>query len=52
MVKAVPAVLNKRGFEVPAEVRERVVACADPAVLEVWFDRAFEVSKASDIFAD
>ncbi|MFB8002840.1 hypothetical protein [Nocardia sp. NPDC056000] len=50
--KAVLGVLVKRGLDVPAEIRAQVLASADLAALQTWFDRAFEVSKAGDIFAE
>lgn len=43
-------VLDKRGLIVGDEIRERVLGCQDSALVRVWFDRAFEVERAEDIF--
>ena len=44
------AFLEARGLEVPAEVRERVLACADLAELDGWIRRAAVVSEARELF--
>ena len=43
-------VLDARGVALSAEDRERVEACVDPDLLEVWFDRALSITSASDLF--
>lgn len=50
--EAVIGVLRKREIKVPQDVIDRVAGCSDTEVLETWFDRAFEVTKAADIFGE
>ncbi|KYF63758.1 hypothetical protein BE11_18560 [Sorangium cellulosum] len=45
------AVLEARGLEVPAEVRERVLASTDIAELDRWIRRAASVGDARELFA-
>ncbi|HSO00233.1 MAG TPA: hypothetical protein VLS89_18200 [Candidatus Nanopelagicales bacterium] len=47
---AVISVLQARGLEVPAEVRERVLASTDLAELDGWICRAAVVSETSQLF--
>jgi len=48
---ALLAVLEARGLEVSAEVRERIIGCTDPEVLESWVRRAVIVDRAEELFA-
>ncbi len=48
---AVLTVLEARGLEVPAEVRERVLASTDIAELDRWVRRAAVVSDARELLA-
>ncbi|WP_437797616.1 hypothetical protein [Sorangium sp. So ce693] len=50
-VQAVLAVLEARGLEVPAEVRERVVASTDLAELDRWIRRAASAGDARELLA-
>ena len=43
-------VLEARGLEVPADVRERVLASTDQAELDRWIRRAAVVSDARQLF--
>ena len=43
--------LEARGLEVPADVRERVLASTDLAELDRWIRRAAVVSEARELFA-
>jgi hypothetical protein len=43
------AFLEARGLEIPAEVRERVLASTDLAELDRWIRRATVVSDASEL---
>lgn len=43
--------LEKRGIDVPEDVRERVGSCSDLDTLTLWFDRALTVSVAEELFA-
>ncbi|WP_437642649.1 hypothetical protein [Sorangium sp. So ce854] len=45
------AVLEARGLEIPAEVRERVLASTDLAELDRWIRRAASVGDARELFA-
>jgi flagellar biosynthesis/type III secretory pathway protein FliH len=43
-------VLSARGLQVPADIRERVLACADTSQLETWGDRAATAATIDDVF--
>jgi hypothetical protein len=45
-------VLAARGFEVPADIRDRVTACTDTSQLDSWADRAATASSLGDVFRD
>ncbi|AGP33932.1 hypothetical protein SCE1572_05155 [Sorangium cellulosum So0157-2] len=49
--QAVLAVLETRGLEIPAEVRERVLASTDLAELDRWIRRAAVVGEARELLA-
>lgn len=53
MMKAEEAisVLEARGLEVPADVRDRVLGTTDLAKLDLWIRRAAVVSEARELFA-
>ena len=42
--------LDRRHIEVPDSVRQRVRNCTDPDLLQVWVDRAYDVTDAADLF--
>ncbi|MFE3447845.1 hypothetical protein ACFXJ8_02835 [Nonomuraea sp. NPDC059194] len=44
-------VLARRKVTVPEEARERILACLDPELADVWFDRAFEITTIDELFA-
>lgn len=50
MASALLIVLDARGIEVPAEVRERIAGCADPAQVKTWIRRAVTAEGAHDLF--
>lgn len=50
--KAVLAVLDARGVEVPADVRDRITACTDLDQLDTWVRRAATADKVDDLFAE
>ncbi len=43
-------VLSARGLQVPAEIRRRVLSCADTRQLETWGDRAATAASVDDVF--
>jgi hypothetical protein len=49
--RALVRVLEKRGLAPTESHRARIEACTDREVLEAWFERAFDVVKADDVFA-
>jgi hypothetical protein len=49
--RAVLAVLDARGIEVPDELRERIVGCTDLEQLDTWVRRAATARTAQDLFA-
>ena len=48
--RAVLAVLDARGIEVPAEVREEIASCTDLDQLDEWIRRAATASKVHELF--
>jgi hypothetical protein len=44
-------VLAARGFDVPGQVRERVLSCTDLRQLESWGDRAVTAATLDDVFS-
>jgi len=49
--RAVLRVLGARGIAVSESLRERVMACAELAMLETWLDRSLTVTSAEELFA-
>ncbi len=45
-------ILDLRGVPVPEAARQRVSACTDLAVLDVWFERAVTAPSADAVFGD
>jgi hypothetical protein len=43
-------VLSARGLKVPAEIRQRVLSCADSLQLEAWADRAATAHSVEEVF--
>lgn len=50
--RKVVSVLQHRGFHVSVDVHQRVFTCADPVLLDLWFERALSVESAEEIFAE
>ncbi len=42
-------VLKARGVAVPKEIEQRIAACADPAVLSRWLERAVTAESAAEV---
>jgi hypothetical protein len=42
--------LDARNMEVPAEIRQRILACTDINTLQSWRRRAITAERAADIF--
>ena len=42
--------LKLRGLDVPDDVRDRILACTDLALLDGWFARSLSVHEARDLF--
>ncbi|MCG0288904.1 hypothetical protein [Streptomyces sp. PSAA01] len=51
-VQGVLRALEKRGITTPPETRDRITDCTDLGTLDRWFDRAFTVSTADELFAE
>ena len=47
--RAVLRVLQRRGVAVPADVRDRILACTDLGQLDVWLDRAITATGAAEV---
>jgi hypothetical protein len=43
-------VLAARGLRVSAEIRQKVLSCADTSQLETWGDRAATAASIDDVF--
>jgi len=43
-------VLAARGFDIPGQVRERVLSCTDLGQLESWGDKAVTAASLDDVF--
>jgi hypothetical protein len=50
--RAVLGILGKRGVAVPEAARRQLEACTDLSELERLFDRAFEVTRAEELFTN
>lgn len=48
--RAVLRVFENRGVAVPAATQERILSCRYGNVLDHWFDRAFGLDSAEDLF--
>ncbi|WP_378238081.1 hypothetical protein [Actinomadura harenae] len=48
--KGVLAVLRSRGIEVPSEAADRITACTDLRVLDVWLDKVALVERVEELF--
>jgi hypothetical protein len=44
-------ILAARGLEVPTDIRQRVLSCADTSQLETWADRAVTAATLDDVFS-
>jgi hypothetical protein len=42
--------LAKRGWELSAEQRERILSCEDPGLVKRWFERAMDAQAVDEIF--
>ncbi|MEV6161221.1 hypothetical protein AB0L71_04730 [Streptomyces sp. NPDC052052] len=49
---AILEVFERRGIDIPDEVRERIIRCDDPQPMYPWFSRAFTAVAAADIFTE
>ena len=49
-IASVLRTLDRRHIEVPDSVRQRVRNCTDPDRLQVWVDRAYDVTDAAELF--
>lgn len=45
-------ILSVRGFLVDADARRRILACRDPALLDLWLERALTATRVSDVTAE
>ena len=50
--RAVLTVLDARGVEVPAAVREQILACTDLGQLDTWLRRAVTATTADDVIRE
>lgn len=50
--ESVLKLLDARHLAPSQEQRQRVTSCADPAQLDLWFDRAISAGTAAEVFAD
>ncbi|MFI6040742.1 hypothetical protein ACIA8C_03845 [Nocardia sp. NPDC051321] len=52
VVRNVLRVLERRGFVVGDDVRDRITSCTDLDVLERWLDQAVTATSVADLFVD
>jgi hypothetical protein len=52
LLQSILRVLAVRGIEVPAAIQERILACTDLVLLDVWLARAVAASSVSNVVAD
>ncbi|MFJ9380624.1 hypothetical protein [Streptomyces sp. NPDC101455] len=45
-------ILRRRQIDVPADIRDRVLASTDLDELGTWFDRSHEVADARELFTE
>jgi hypothetical protein len=50
MTKAVLALLEARGIDVPQADQERICRCTDGATLDGWIRRAVSIGTAAELF--
>lgn len=43
--------MERRGFSMTEEIRQRVTTCTDMPVLDLWFDRAIDATTLDEVFA-
>jgi hypothetical protein len=43
--------LARRGFDIPDDIRHRIMSCTDTAQIEDWADQALTATTLSDVFA-
>ncbi|BFO16354.1 hypothetical protein SHKM778_27420 [Streptomyces sp. KM77-8] len=43
--------MERRGFPMTEETRQRVITCTDMPLLDLWFDRAIDATTLDEIFA-
>ncbi|MFH8798664.1 hypothetical protein ACH4F6_03535 [Streptomyces sp. NPDC017936] len=43
--------MERRGFPLTDETRQRVTTCTDVPLLDLWFDRAIDATTLDEIFA-
>ncbi|GGP43279.1 hypothetical protein GCM10010287_00780 [Streptomyces variabilis] len=43
--------MERRGFSLTEETRQRVTTCSDMPLLDLWFDRAIDATTLDEIFA-
>lgn len=44
--------MERRGLSLTEETRQRVTACTDAPLLDLWFDRAIDAATLDEVFAD
>jgi MarR-like DNA-binding transcriptional regulator SgrR of sgrS sRNA len=50
--KALVRILSARGIELTSQQHELVMSCSNRAQVDVWVDRAWAATSASDVFED
>ncbi|MFC9853024.1 hypothetical protein [Streptomyces prasinus] len=43
--------MERRGFSLTEETRQRITTCTDAPLLDLWFDRAIDATTLDEIFA-
>ncbi|MEW1832214.1 hypothetical protein [Streptomyces sp. NPDC088196] len=45
-------ILQRRQIDVPADLRDRILASTDLDELGTWLDRSYEITEAGELFGD
>ena len=51
MAERLLRLMERRGFPMTEETRQRVITCTDMPLLDLWFDRAIDATTLDEIFA-
>ncbi|MDQ0714796.1 hypothetical protein QFZ55_004248 [Streptomyces luteogriseus] len=50
--ESILSVLEKRGIDLPHDIRDRITSCTNLDTLTLWFDRSLAATTSEDLFAE